>query len=31
LPISVDRPVTKYEQKAQRADRGVTELIWERR
>ncbi|WP_442929055.1 tRNA (guanosine(46)-N7)-methyltransferase TrmB [Mycobacterium sp. MS1601] len=31
LPISVMRPVTKYEGKAQHAGSAVTELIWERR
>ena len=31
LPISVRRPVTKYEDKAQRAGSAVTELLWERR
>jgi tRNA (guanine-N7-)-methyltransferase len=31
LPISVVRPTTKYETKAQHAGSGVTELIWERR
>ena len=31
LPISVQRPVTKYEGKAQRAGSDVTELIWEKR
>lgn len=31
LPVSVDRPTTKYEAKARDAGRVVTELIWERR
>jgi tRNA (guanine-N7-)-methyltransferase len=31
LPISVVRPTTKYETKAQDAGSAVTELIWERR
>lgn len=31
LPISVARPVTKYESKAREAGRAITELIWERR
>ncbi len=31
LPISVVRPTTKYETKAQHAGSAVTELIWERR
>ncbi len=31
LPISVDRPVTKYEGKARHAGSAVTELVWERR
>lgn len=30
LPISVVRPTTKYETKAQHASRPVTELLWER-
>ncbi|KUH66440.1 tRNA (guanine-N7)-methyltransferase [Mycolicibacterium novocastrense] len=30
LPISVERPVTKYEGKAQHAGSAVTELLWER-
>ncbi len=30
LPISVDRPITKYETKAQYAGSAVTELVWER-
>lgn len=30
LPISVDRPVTKYEDKAARAGSAVVELVWER-
>lgn len=30
LPISVDRPITKYETKAQEAGRAVTELLWVR-
>jgi tRNA (guanine-N7-)-methyltransferase len=30
LPISVRRPTTKYETKAQRAGSAVTELVWER-
>lgn len=30
LPISVDRPVTKYENKAQRAGSTVAELLWEK-
>jgi tRNA (guanine-N7-)-methyltransferase len=30
LPISVDRPVTKYENKAADAGSAVTELVWER-
>jgi tRNA (guanine-N7-)-methyltransferase len=29
-PISVDRPITKYETKAQHAGSAVTELVWER-
>ena len=29
LPISVVRPITKYETKAQDAGSAVTELIWE--
>jgi tRNA (guanine-N7-)-methyltransferase len=31
LPISVRRPVTKYEDKARRAGSAVTEFLWERR
>jgi tRNA (guanine-N7-)-methyltransferase len=31
LPISVQRPVTKYEGKAQHAGSAVAELLWERR
>jgi tRNA (guanine-N7-)-methyltransferase len=31
LPISVVRPATKYETKAQEAGSDVTELIWKRR
>jgi tRNA (guanine-N7-)-methyltransferase len=31
LPISVRRPVTKYETKAREAGRAVTELLWVRR
>ena len=31
LPISVQRPVTKYEGKAQRAGSDVAELLWRRR
>jgi tRNA (guanine-N7-)-methyltransferase len=31
LPISVDRPVTKYEGKAQHAGSAVAELLWEKR
>ena len=31
LPISVVRPTTKYETKAQEAGSAVTELIWEKR
>ena len=31
LPISVRRPVTKYEDKAQRAGSAVAEFIWEKR
>ena len=30
LPISVDRPITKYETKARHAGRAVTELLWTR-
>ena len=30
LPISVDRPVTKYETKAHHANSAVAELLWER-
>ncbi|WP_407662399.1 tRNA (guanosine(46)-N7)-methyltransferase TrmB [Mycolicibacterium palauense] len=30
LPISVSRPVTKYEGKAREAGSAVTELVWER-
>jgi tRNA (guanine-N7-)-methyltransferase len=30
LPISVERPVTKYENKAQDAGSSVAELLWER-
>ena len=30
LPISVERPVTKYENKAQHAGSAVTELLWEK-
>ncbi len=30
MPISVERPVTKYETKAQHAGSAVTELVWER-
>jgi tRNA (guanine-N7-)-methyltransferase len=29
-PVSVDRPITKYETKAQHAGSAVTELVWER-
>ncbi|WP_448395114.1 tRNA (guanosine(46)-N7)-methyltransferase TrmB [Mycolicibacterium sp. XJ879] len=31
LPISVQRPVTKYENKAQHAGSAVAELLWEKR
>jgi tRNA (guanine-N7-)-methyltransferase len=31
LPISVDRPVTKYEAKARHAGSDVAELLWEKR
>jgi tRNA (guanine-N7-)-methyltransferase len=31
LPISVDRPVTKYETKARHAGSDVAELLWEKR
>ncbi|MGY4654611.1 tRNA (guanosine(46)-N7)-methyltransferase TrmB [Mycobacterium sp. URHB0021] len=31
LPMSVERPVTKYEGKAHRAGSAVTELLWEKR
>ena len=31
LPISVDRPVTKYESKAREAGSAVTEFVWVRR
>jgi len=31
LPISVRRPVTKYEDKAQRAGSAVSEFVWEKR
>lgn len=31
LPISVRRPVTKYEDKAQRAGSAVAEFLWEKR
>jgi len=31
LPISVRRPVTKYEDKAQRAGSAVSEFLWEKR
>jgi tRNA (guanine-N7-)-methyltransferase len=31
LPISVDRPVTKYEGKARHAGSDVAELLWEKR
>ena len=31
LPISVQRPVTKYEGKAQHAGSAVAELLWEKR
>lgn len=31
LPISVERPVTKYEHKAQHAGSAVAELLWEKR
>lgn len=31
LPISIARPVTKYETKARHADRVVAELVWEKR
>ena len=31
LPITVDRPVTKYETKARHAGSAVTELLWEKR
>jgi tRNA (guanine-N7-)-methyltransferase len=30
LPISVQRPVTKYEGKAQHAGSAVAELLWEK-
>ena len=30
LPVSVTRPITKYETKAQHAGSAVTELLWER-
>lgn len=30
LPISVRRPVTKYEDKAQQAGSSVAEFIWEK-
>ena len=30
LPISVDRPITKYETKAQHAGSAVAELLWEK-
>ena len=30
LPVSIDRPVTKYETKAREAGRAVTEFIWVR-
>jgi len=30
LPISVARPVTKYESKAHDADSAVAELLWRR-
>jgi tRNA (guanine-N7-)-methyltransferase len=30
LPISVDRPITKYETKAREAGSAVAELLWER-
>jgi tRNA (guanine-N7-)-methyltransferase len=31
LPISVTRPLTKYETKAQDAGSAVAELVWEKR
>jgi tRNA (guanine-N7-)-methyltransferase len=31
VPISVERPVTKYENKAQHAGSAVAELLWEKR
>ncbi|KAA8967515.1 tRNA (guanosine(46)-N7)-methyltransferase TrmB [Mycobacterium sp.] len=31
LPISIMRPITKYETKARQAGSSVTELLWERR
>jgi tRNA (guanine-N7-)-methyltransferase len=31
LPISVQRPTTKFEEKAHRAGSAVTEMLWERR
>ena len=31
LPVSVERPVTKYEGKAHHAGSNVTELLWEKR
>ncbi|HXO53529.1 MAG TPA: tRNA (guanosine(46)-N7)-methyltransferase TrmB, partial [Mycobacterium sp.] len=31
LPILVERPVTKYEGKAQDAGSAVAELLWEKR
>ena len=31
LPISVNRPVTKYEGKAHDVGSAITELVWERR
>jgi tRNA (guanine-N7-)-methyltransferase len=31
LPVSVRRPVTKYEDKAQRAGSAVAEFVWEKR
>jgi tRNA (guanine-N7-)-methyltransferase len=31
LPISVQRPVTKYEGKAQHVGSAVAELLWEKR
>jgi tRNA (guanine-N7-)-methyltransferase len=31
LPVSVTRPLTKYEAKAQDAGSAVAELVWEKR